>query len=351
MLALDDPLWEKLDTCRQDRNVPKLLSGLGEKWNNETADSLLWDCLTHQESLYGATYAAVPYLLRIAQPESNKRQRDTIASFRGIVVLNAFYRRRSFGRLPQYEPLQGLPGTLDGWERKRDVFRSLVASYEKDRFVSHYELTLLHHFGKFLETGPVNARDLEKIDAIRMEFVSSLPAIRIVCERSFLENLSDIGGVGYRLRNIVAADCLFSLAHLLADAGDSGRIRCSSCGWVYEFGAFEDLLGSRWAIYANERKDRIAYSSSAMRDFREGRPDRADGFIDAASLDTVFEPLTSALLALAARVPNPRPTLMLRHLLGTFCCCKCGMRGPVLPPGGCHIDPSFEEVCLHPVES
>jgi hypothetical protein len=45
--------------------------------------SLLFDDLVHQEGCYGASYAAIPHLLKIAEPEESRRQRWEIAFFVG----------------------------------------------------------------------------------------------------------------------------------------------------------------------------------------------------------------------------------------------------------------------------
>jgi hypothetical protein len=55
MLSLKDPLWKKLDDAHRDRDIPVLLSGLAKTWNDETVNSLFWDCLCHQETCFGAT--------------------------------------------------------------------------------------------------------------------------------------------------------------------------------------------------------------------------------------------------------------------------------------------------------
>jgi hypothetical protein len=104
-----------------------LLADLAASWDREAANSLLWDCLCHQESCYGATYAAIPHLLKIAMPEENRLQRLEIALFLGFVALCAHDLRHQV-RARQFEDtvLQGLPETLEGWDRKLDCFRELV---------------------------------------------------------------------------------------------------------------------------------------------------------------------------------------------------------------------------------
>ena len=64
-----------------------LLSALATSWDDKTASTLLWDELWHQNTCCGATYAAVPHLLKIAEPEENRYQRVEIALFLGHVAL------------------------------------------------------------------------------------------------------------------------------------------------------------------------------------------------------------------------------------------------------------------------
>src|SRR5580704_10076117 len=94
MLPLNDPLWKKLDDAHRDRSIPDVLAGLAESWNDEAANSLFWDCLCHLETCYGATYAAIPHLLKIAESESARHQRFEIALFSGFVALCALRPRK-----------------------------------------------------------------------------------------------------------------------------------------------------------------------------------------------------------------------------------------------------------------
>jgi hypothetical protein len=73
MLPLNDPLWKKLDDAHRDRDIPRLLFKLSEAWDDETAKSLFWDCLCHQGTCYGATYAATLTRGEIEYIVSNRR--------------------------------------------------------------------------------------------------------------------------------------------------------------------------------------------------------------------------------------------------------------------------------------
>ena len=81
MLELNDPLWRKLDDAFESRDIPEALARLSNSWDGEEANALFWESLYQQGTVYGATYAAVPYLLKIAEPEANRPQRLEIAGF------------------------------------------------------------------------------------------------------------------------------------------------------------------------------------------------------------------------------------------------------------------------------
>jgi hypothetical protein len=329
VLELSDPLWNKLDDAHRDRHIPTLLAELATSWDCDAANSLLFDCLCHQETCYGATYAAIPHLLKIAEPAENRLQRREIALFLGFVALCARdlhhqVRARQFGDAV----LQGLPETLEGWDRKLDCFRSLVAILERpDRARYEFEQTeLLPHYRSVLAIEPVNADDLEKILSIKAEFFSALSSIRALCERSLLENAADKDAVPYLLSGIAAADGLLSIARLLSYRNE-GRFKCASCSQGYEFMRF----GARIAIYAEDPTRTAVQPADDKRfsDYKEDAPSRADGFMVPIAESDVLDARTAALLSLAKHVPNPEPILLVRHFAGSFDCCKCGVQGPM----------------------
>jgi len=69
-------------------HIPTLLSALAASWDDDTASTLLWGEVWHQNTCCGATYAAVPHLLKIAEPEENRHQRLEIALFLAQVTLD-----------------------------------------------------------------------------------------------------------------------------------------------------------------------------------------------------------------------------------------------------------------------
>jgi len=329
MLELTDPLWNKLGDAQLDQDIPVLLAQLAASWDREAAVSLLWNRLCHNQECYGATYAAIPYLLKIAEPEENRRQRREIALFIGFVALCARdLHHQARGRQFEDAALQGLPETLEGWDRIRDCFREHVAWLERPDRPHDYEQTL-PRYRRVLAIEPVNADDLEKILSIKAEFFSALPFIRALCERSLLENVADKEAVRYLLSGIAAADGLLSIARLL-HYGDSGLFECASCGQSYEFIRF----GERIAIYAEDPTRRLVRPADdkSSSDYHEGAPSRADGFMPPIAENDVLDGRTATLLSLAKHAPSPEPTLLLRHFAGSFVYCKCGVQRPIHCP-------------------
>jgi len=327
MLPLDDPLWAKLDDAHRDRNIPKLLSRLAKAWDHEKAISLFWDCLCHQETCYGATYAVIPHLLKIARPEKNRHQRLEIAHFCGFVVLCALDPQQGA------KFLQGLPETVDEWDEKLDAFRSLAENIEdagEDAFY-HEKTVELPRYKRLLAIGPVDVDDLDKIEEIRIDFFKSLPKIRALCERALLENLQDESAVRHLLGGIAAAYRLLDLARLFYKGSD-GHFRCPSCDWRFEY----ILFGDRIAVYADDKgpseaRTGVMRETRGFRDYKGGAATRHDGFILPARDDEVSDRRAAALLSLAGRAESAEPALLLRHFLGSFECCRCGVQGAIRP--------------------
>jgi hypothetical protein len=320
MLPLTDPLWEKLDAA-SNKDIPKLLSQLAETWDNDKAHSLLWNDLWQQDHCYGATFAAVPHLLRLAEPAENRQQRSEIALFLGYLAALCTPEQ---GHPPP--TLHELPDTLEGWDRRRDDFRRFVASFEDPLNAAH-ERPELPVYKRILALDPVNAADLEKIKSIRDEFFAALPAIGVLCERALLESVED-GSVVETclLSGIAATEGLLNLAWLLHHAavyGGEFMLRCAACGYSYHY----VLHGDRIAIYAyRESESQADYDTRQMLDWEEKSPSRADGFIVPVAHGEISDVRAMRLLALADRSASAEPGLLLRNFLGHIQCCKCGAR-------------------------
>ena len=326
MLDLDDPLWRKLDDASyREFDIPKLLSLLAETWDGDQANSLFWDCLLHQETCYGATYAAIPHLLTIAEPGVNRHQRLEIAIFLGTIARCAFRGQYQICKGEQ-GPLEGLPETLDEWNGRRDRYRDRIVTLEDPNHPSsRFEQTVvLPYYKNSLKIDPLTEDDLQKIRLIRRDFFEALPNIRALCERAFLENIGE-GELGlYLLAGIAATVGLYDLANTLAH-GVEGTFKCSSCDWTYEYHLFKDRI----AIYAEEEINR--YCKAHLDDYEDGAPLRADGFMLPIAVDErIADRRVAALLELASRATVPIPMLLLRNFLGRFDCRKCGAERPVV---------------------
>jgi hypothetical protein len=294
MLELNDPLWQKLDDAFGDRGIPELLSRLAREWDQEEALSLFWDCLCHQQTCYGATYAAVPHLLKIAQPDANRSQRREIAVLLGFVVFC------SFGR------------EYDSIAERDEAF--LLAANQGER---------LRHCNGMLKTGPADTAELEKLCSIRQDFIKAFPEIRALCERALLENPDDENAKLHLLSGVAAADGLHDLASVLS-CGEEGWFKCPTCDWGYEY----ILFGDRVALYADE--DKAGAGDKAVADYTDASPSRADGFmIPIEPNGAVSDARAAALLDLAKRAASPQAVLLGRAFLGRFRCCKCGVEGTV----------------------
>jgi len=66
-----------------------------------------------------------------------------------------------------------------------------------------------------------------------------------------------------------------------------------------------------------------------LSDFKDGAPSRTDGFMTPITEDAVLDVRITALLSAAERAARPDLALRVRHFAGTFCCCKCGVQGPM----------------------
>lgn len=324
MLPLDHPLWKRLDDAHRDRDIPQLLARLSEAWDDESARSLFWDCLCHQGTCYGATYAAIPHLLTIAQLDANRHQRLEIALFCGYVVLNALMPRMQ----GEDQELSGLPRTSEEWDQKLDCFRDLVARIEEPgRLNAHHErTTLLPRYRQILLAGPVVDADLSAIDEIRREFLSSLSMVSKTCERALLEEPERQSVVMPLLGGIAAAEGHRDLGHLFFQ-GQEGWLKCRRCGLNHQFA----LLGDQVALYADQRSSIPAagIDQRPLLDMKEGKASRSDGVMMPVNESRELAPSIARLIRLADRVQARPASVLLRHFLGSFHCRRCDAEVPV----------------------
>ena len=72
-LDLADPIWKRLYGCYGELDVPAELRRLAANWDEDRAGTLFFDELHHQEMLFPATWAAFPWIWRIAERDEDAR--------------------------------------------------------------------------------------------------------------------------------------------------------------------------------------------------------------------------------------------------------------------------------------
>ncbi|MDT0125009.1 hypothetical protein Q9R46_20265 [Paenibacillus sp. RRE4] len=86
MLSLDRDLWEKLTgPYGSAENVPRLLQQLQQQFSQEVFDELFQEYLFHQNTIYTATYAAMPFLAHLACTTSDTAVRKELFINCGIM--------------------------------------------------------------------------------------------------------------------------------------------------------------------------------------------------------------------------------------------------------------------------
>ncbi len=314
-LPLDDPLWRKLDDAHRQTDIPGVLRRLAADWDTETSNSLFWDDLCHQDTCYGATYAAIPHLLEIAG--SSPEAASDIALFLGYVATVAF--EPYDGATPQ-----GLPDTLDAWDRKLDPYRSLATRYAHDPDGPYREATL-NRYRDLLSRPPVDVADLATIARIRAAFREALPRIADLCEK--VARASDAEARKYLLGGIAAGLGDPVLGRLFS-SGDDGGFSCPACHWQHEY----LVAGDRMAVYASPVGPEVTARTvdrdePIMLDYSEGVTDRASGFVtpsDVPETDAVRR-----ILALVIDLDDTANLDRLRLFSGTYACTKCKATFPL----------------------
>lgn len=65
-VAFADELWSRLYGPYGNRSVNKQLVALSEQWDSAVANELYWEELHHQDDIYPATFAALPWLVELS---------------------------------------------------------------------------------------------------------------------------------------------------------------------------------------------------------------------------------------------------------------------------------------------
>jgi hypothetical protein len=284
MLPLDHPLWPRLGDAHRDRDVAGLIARLARNWDGPAANSLFWDCLCHQDTVYGATFAALPWVFRIAR--DSPEARDDCLSF--VVYASMCALRDS----------QDLPRTVTDWQATLAVYRSLAA---RDAHNPRWQAVL--------DIGTVEAEDLPDIEQIRAGFRSLLPRVGAFCA-AMLPNTQDESMQRCLLAGIALNEGRIRLAELLL-SGDEGTVVCAARGGSFRYARF----GDRVAVYPlpPEHPDQ---PDPGLEDWRSGAPDRASACVMPS--ETVPFP-----------VPHGSTGTLLRAFLGTVTCAICSATTPL----------------------
>ncbi len=82
LINLDDPRWQQLTHAYGAADdVPAMLKNLQLDANDKVAWEEIWSALCHQDTVYGATYAAVPHLVKLAKASRTLKERAAIYQF------------------------------------------------------------------------------------------------------------------------------------------------------------------------------------------------------------------------------------------------------------------------------
>lgn len=84
-IALDDPVWNRLHSAYGVQDVAGPLRKLHDDWDSALANDLFWNNLHHQETLYPATYVALPWLWPLVDKHAESRS-DLLAFFAHVVA-------------------------------------------------------------------------------------------------------------------------------------------------------------------------------------------------------------------------------------------------------------------------
>jgi len=68
-VAFADNVWSRLYGPYGNRSVNTQLMALSEQWDNAVAKELFWEDLHHQDDIYPATFAAMPWVVELSPSE------------------------------------------------------------------------------------------------------------------------------------------------------------------------------------------------------------------------------------------------------------------------------------------
>lgn len=124
-LPLNDDLWTRLYGPYGNRSVNDLIAKLVTRWEPDVAAELLWEELHHQDDIYPATFAALPWLLEVT-PKSGESFEDAHLFFSHVIYcacakFEASPRGKYRGLSTDISDHHHAWLSEDGWLREEDI--------------------------------------------------------------------------------------------------------------------------------------------------------------------------------------------------------------------------------------
>lgn len=320
-LPFDDPLWRHLSDAYNTAGLPQQLEALIETWDRETVSDLLFGALIHQETCYGATYAAFPHLLCLAEDTEELEVLSYLACWLGQLAEVGFHTTEIIPA--RRSRPQGLPTTPADWEQ---VLR--IRQYSLDK-ASKSEGPALRASYSF---DPPNPSEQTRINKLGIAFFDAIPLISEVCARAY--RLDDPDRAAFHLRGLAAALDLRGIAPLF-DCPSEGQMHCPSCGAQHVWSNYGGCLVHYPAPVGNRQ---IASGGDPqLDDWRDGTPSRQDGFIRPANSPVGLTEVERNFWDIAMARPDSDGPMLTRHVFGRYTCPACNTEvRPMFPAFGTH---------------
>lgn len=131
-IALDDPVWNRLHSAYGVQDVAGPLRKLHDNWDSALANDLFWNKLHHQDTLYPATYAALPWLWPLVGKHAGARS-ALLGFFAHEIARTLAFAKEIAPSCPTVAAF--LTGVIDAGLDRRD----LVPTVQDDRQTSLFD--------------------------------------------------------------------------------------------------------------------------------------------------------------------------------------------------------------------
>lgn len=85
LIPLSDPIWSRLYGPYGVQGVHSTLDQLAQAWSTKLSDTLYWEMLFHQDTLYPVTYAALPWLWQMTR-QRQPADTDALVFFSRVLL-------------------------------------------------------------------------------------------------------------------------------------------------------------------------------------------------------------------------------------------------------------------------